>query len=62
MFARLLGRRHKYVGNIVVKKDPDTLKTIYSLELNDNPEIIDSRKEVTFKVLIPDEGFDVDRE
>jgi hypothetical protein len=53
----LLGRQPKYVGTIVVIKDPDAPvngKVIYSLELDDNPEIIESKKEVTFRVLIPD--------
>lgn len=48
----LFGRQPKYVGNIVVtKKDGMTL---FSLELDDNPEIIQEEKEVKFKVMIPE--------
>jgi hypothetical protein len=57
----LFERRRKYVGNIVVIKDPDAPihgKRIYSLELDDNPEIIETKKEVTFRVVISSEESD----
>jgi len=64
MIARMLGRRQqKYVGNIVVNKNTDGI-TMYSLELDSDPEIIDSSKEVIFKVVFPDvesDGFEVTR-
>jgi hypothetical protein len=41
-------KKKKYIGNIVVSKDEE--KTIFSLELNGNPEDLIFMKEVLFKV------------
>lgn len=58
--AKLLGRRKEYVGSIVVSKNDGI--TLFSLELDDNPEIIENKKEVTFRIKIPDDGFELERE
>lgn len=49
----LLGRQSKYVGNIVVTKHDGV--TLFSLEMDGNPEELALEKEVTFKILIPEE-------
>jgi hypothetical protein len=41
-------RRTNYNGTIYVTKNPD--KTLYSLELDDDPELIQFRKKVILKV------------
>jgi hypothetical protein len=49
-------RQSKYIGNIVVTKNEGI--TLFSLELDDNPEELVLEKEVRFKVLIPEEESD----
>lgn len=40
----------KYAGQIVLKIDEETGKKLYSLELDGDPEELDQKKEVTFKI------------
>jgi hypothetical protein len=47
-----LGRKRNLVGAIVVTEREDT--TLFSLELDGDPKDIVSKKEVTFKILVPD--------
>lgn len=47
-FRSWLYNRSKYHGSIFVTKNPD--KTIYSLELDDDPELIQFKKKVVLKV------------
>lgn len=53
---KLLGRRKKYFGSIVVTGQEGI--TLFSLELKGEPEEILNHQEVTFKVEIPDEESD----
>ena len=46
-------RRRKYNGIINVIKTPD--KTTYSIELNHPTEVLQTVKEATFKIKLPDE-------
>ena len=48
-------RRYSYSGVIVVSKEDD--KTIYSLELEDDPENIALQKEIIFRVHALEEGL-----
>jgi len=54
LITYFLNRRIKYSGNIIVTKPPG--KTLYSLELDDDPENIEFKKKVIFKVLVPEES------
>jgi hypothetical protein len=53
-FKTFLYSKGDFSGAIIVTKYPD--KTLYSLELNDDPEELEARKEVVFKVIVPDDG------
>lgn len=55
LITKLLGRKDDLIGNIVVAKSEGN--TLYSLELNDDPGKIESKKKVVFKV-VPDEESD----
>jgi hypothetical protein len=48
----MLGRKRNLVGAIVVTEKEGT--TLFSLELDGDPKEIVSKKEVTFKILVPD--------
>jgi len=54
--SKLLERQNYSSGNIVVIKNDE--KTLYSLELDEDPEIIGSKKRVVFKVVVPDDESD----
>jgi len=49
----LLAYKNGYDGNIVVSKDEE--KIIYSLELDEDPETLQFKKKVIFKIVVPDE-------
>lgn len=56
VLQRWLVRNKSYSGIITVTRTPD--KTLYSLELNDDPEMIAYVPEVVFKVITTDEEAD----
>jgi hypothetical protein len=47
-------RSKDYSGTIHVNRDDATEKTVYSLELDDYPEVLQFKKVVIFKVDSPD--------
>jgi hypothetical protein len=49
-----LYRRGDFSGTINIFKYPD--KTVFSLELEEDPDKFEARKEVVFKVNVPKEG------
>jgi len=51
--CKLLAYKNGYDGNIVVSKDEE--KIIYSLELDEDPETLQFKKKVIFKIVVPDE-------
>jgi hypothetical protein len=53
LIGAFLRRRSKYNGIINVIKTPD--KTTYSIELNHPTEVLQTVKEATFKIQLPDE-------
>jgi len=53
---KLLGRVKSYSGIINVTKTEE--KTLFSLELNENPEMIAYQDEVIFKVVTSEENDD----
>lgn len=55
VITKLLGRRNNSSGNIVVTKSEG--RTLYSLELNDDPGKIEFKKKVIFKVVPDDESY-----
>lgn len=52
VIPRLLGRKKNLVGNIVVTEKEGI--TLFSLELDGDPQDLALKKEVTFGILIPD--------
>lgn len=55
---RWLGRRSSYSGTIQVIRNPD--KTLFSLELDEDPEMIAFKDEVIFKVETSEDNSDRD--
>lgn len=53
LIGAVFKRRHKYNGVINVIRTPD--KTTYSIELNHPTEVLQTVKEATFKIQLPDE-------
>jgi hypothetical protein len=53
LIGAFLKRRYKYNGIINVIRTPD--KTTYSIELNHPTEVLQTIKEATFKIQLPDE-------
>jgi len=53
MFHVWLGRRRSFSGIIQVTKTPD--KTLFSLELTEDPEMIAYQDEIVFKVVTSEE-------
>lgn len=55
LIAKLLGRRTESSGSIVITKNEG--RTLYMLELDDNPEKIEFKKKIVFKVVPDDESY-----
>jgi hypothetical protein len=51
--CKLIEYKNGYDGNIVVSSGEE--KIIYSLELNEDPEPLQFKKKVIFKIVVPDE-------
>lgn len=56
VLQRWLGRRRSYSGIIQVTRTPD--KTLFSLELQEDPEMIAYQDEIVFKVITSEEEAD----
>ncbi len=52
LIKTVLERRTKYGGSIIVTKSDE--KTLYTLELDDDPEQIELKKKIVFKVIVPE--------